>query len=451
ILIPIKNEDPARVMAGLEVMYQSLRAARCLEHFDFWVLSDTTDADVWIDEEMAFAELRSRLADEKHLKYRKRRHNRERKAGNIGEFCAAHGSRYDFMIVLDADSVMTGESMVALVQLMQTHPEAGIIQAPPMPVNRKTLFGRLQQFAARAYGSVHLTGFAYWQHGESNYFGHNAIIRIAPFQEHCRLPQLPGPEPLGGSILSHDFVEAALMRRAGYRVYLARDLGGSYEEAPPNLIAYAARDRRWCQGNLQHVRLLATPGLHPISRIHLLAGIMAYVSSPLWMLLLILATSDAVLQELRGHVYFRPGPQLFPIWKLSDPMQALMLYTTVIGMMLLPKLLGAAIWLREHRRVPQFGGVRKFLASVVIESLAAAARAQPGGAADALRGEHLARPLGVLGRTGARRFEHRLVGSGAPPWHHDADRRGMGVIVVTQASEIFGGCRRSSPGSCCRS
>ena len=151
-------------------------------------------------------------------------------------------------------------------------------------MNGRTLFSRLHQFAAWAYNPVFITGLNFWQGGAANYWGHNAIIRIAPFLQHCRLPKLPGREPLGGSILSHDFVEAALMRRAGWGVYLASELHGSYEELPPSLISYAVRDRRWCQGNLQHARLLFTPGLHLVNRLHLGMGVMSYVTAPLWML-----------------------------------------------------------------------------------------------------------------------------------------------------------------------
>jgi membrane glycosyltransferase len=194
------------------------------------------------------------------------------------------------MIAFDADTIMFGPTLVNLVRLMEKNTRAGLIQSPPLPVNRTSLFGRLYQFATHAYSSVFITGLNFRQGAASNYWGHNAIIRLHPFIEHCRLPKLSGKEPLGGSILSHDFVERAYLRRAGCEVYLAGELRGSYEELPSSLIGYTARDRRWCQGNLQHTRLLSTPGLHPISRIHMLLGIMAYLNSPLWILLLILST-----------------------------------------------------------------------------------------------------------------------------------------------------------------
>ena len=208
----------------------------------------------------------NRSALPEHLIYRNRRENIERKTGNIADFCATLGRALRFMIVFDADSFMTGASLVNLVQMMEKHPQVGIIQAPPLPVNRRTLFGRLHQFAAHAYSDVFITGLNFWQGGAGNYWGHNAIIRVKPFVEHCHLPKLPGKPPLGGSILSHDFVEAAFMRRAGWKVYLASEMHGSYEEMPSSLIEYAARDRRWCQGNLQHSKLLFTP-FHLVSRV----------------------------------------------------------------------------------------------------------------------------------------------------------------------------------------
>src|SRR5581483_10558213 len=260
IVMPVYNEEHGRGMAGLKGTYESLEQTGLLQHFDFFILSDTTDPDTWVSEELAFAELRTQVSDPERLVYRNRRENTERKTGNIADFCANWGERYRYMIVFDADSVMTGTSLVNLVRLMEANPHVGIVQAPPLPINRRTLFGRIHQFAMQAYSLIFISGLNFWQGGAANYWGHNAIIRIRPFVEHCRLPKLPGKEPLGGSILSHDFVEAAFMRRAGWKVYLASELRGSYEEMPSSLIGYAARDRRWCQGNLQHLKLLGTPG-----------------------------------------------------------------------------------------------------------------------------------------------------------------------------------------------
>jgi membrane glycosyltransferase len=369
IVMPIYNEDPVRVYAGLKATYESLEQTGLLGNFDFYVLSDTTDPDVWVREEMAFAELQKQVRAPERLIYRNRRENTERKTGNIADFCARWGDGYKYMIVFDADSIMTGTSLVNLVHLMEKHPQVGIIQAPPLPVNRRTLFGRVQQFAAHAYSPIFITGLNFWQGGAGNYWGHNAIIRVRPFVENCRLPQLPGKAPLGGSILSHDFIEAAFMRRAGWRVYLASEVQGSYEELPSSLIGFAARDRRWCQGNLQHSKLLFTPGLHLVSRVHICMGLMSYLASPLWLLLLALTTAESLIENLGPHRYFY-GRALFPAWQISVERQAIWLFAGMMFMLLLPKLLTVMLFLRDRLRSARFGSRPKFLLGVLLEIVA---------------------------------------------------------------------------------
>ena len=370
VVMPVYNEEPGRVFAGVKATYESLEQTGLQDHFDFFVLSDTTDPDTWVSEELGFAELRARVSNPERLIYRNRRENTERKTGNIADFCATWGERYRYMIVFDADSIMTGLSLVNLVRLMEANSHVGIVQAPPLPINRRTLFGRLHQFATQAYSLIFISGLNFWQGGSANYWGHNAIIRIRPFVEHCRLPKLSGREPLGGSILSHDFVEAAFMRRAGWKVYLASELRGSYEEMPSSLIGYAARDRRWCQGNLQHARLLFTPGFHFVSRIHILMGLMSYVASPLWLLLLGLSTLEGINEKLVRHDYFSPGRSLFPVWHISVRQQALLLFTVMMSLLLLPKLLSLIINWRKPERIRAFGGFFKMTSSALCETLA---------------------------------------------------------------------------------
>ncbi|SPE58987.1 Glucans biosynthesis glucosyltransferase H [Verrucomicrobia bacterium] len=370
VVMPIYNEDPARVFPGVKATFMSLDQTGLLSYFDFFILSDTTNPDIWVQEELAFAELRQEVRDPERLHYRNRRDNVEQKTGNIADFCATWGDRYRYMIVLDADSVMAGSSIVNLVRLMEYNPKVGIVQAPPLPVNRMTLFGRLHQFALHAYSRVFISGLNFWQGGAANYWGHNAIIRIAPFVEHCRLPKLSGKQPLGGSILSHDFVEAAFMRRAGWKVYLASELRGSYEEMPGSLIGYAARDRRWCQGNLQHSRLLFMPRFHLVNRVHMWMGIMSYAASPLWLLLLALTTIEGIWERLGRHAYFPGGDSLFPTWQLSVQRQALWLFLFMMSLLLIPKLLTLVILLRDPPRRAGFGGALKLIFSVLCESLA---------------------------------------------------------------------------------
>ena len=367
--MPTYNEDPVRVFAGLKATCESVDQTGFGPEYDFFILSDTTDPDTWVREELAFAELRREVPHPESLFYRNRRENHERKTGNIADFCATWGERYRYMIVMDADSVMTGTSLVNLVRLMERNPHVGIVQAPPLPVNGRTLFSRLHQFAAQAYNSIFITGLNFWQGGAANYWGHNAIIRIRPFVEHCRLPKLPGKEPLGGSILSHDFVEAALIRRAGWKVYLASELEGTYEELPPSLISYAVRDRRWCQGNLQHARLLFTPGLRLVNRIHLLMGVMSYVSAPLWMLALVLSTIEALKETLGKHPYFPREQTLFPNWHISVQYRATLLFVVVMTMLMLPKLFSLVPYLRNRERAAAFGGRLKLSLSVLLETL----------------------------------------------------------------------------------
>ena len=370
IVIPAYNEEAARLFAGIKATYESLERSGYLHCFDFFLLSDTTDPNAWIREEMAFHDLRQEVSDPKRLFYRNRRENKERKAGNIEDFCATWGNQYRYMIVFDADSLMAGDSLVNLVRLMEAHPHVGILQAPPVAVNRQSLFGRLLQFSTRAYGPTFITGLNFWQAGEGNYWGHNAIIRVAPFAEHCQLPTLSGKEPLGGAILSHDFVEAALIRRAGWKVYLAAELGGSYEEIPANLIGHASRDRRWCQGNLQHARLLTMPGLNLINRIHLAMGVMSYAASPLWMLMLLLSTAEGLRSVVTGHDYFRPDRSPFPVWPVSITGKAVLLFTSVLTMLLVPKLLSLLSWLTQSRGgAGGFGGPLKLSVSVLLETL----------------------------------------------------------------------------------
>jgi membrane glycosyltransferase len=370
IVIPAYNEDTVRLFAGLKATYDSVADTGCLAHFDFFLLSDTTNPDLWIREELAFHELRKTARDPDRLFYRNRRENLERKAGNIADFCAQWGDRYRYMIVFDADSIMTGEALLNLVKLMEQRPSVGMVQSSPVAVNRQSLFGRLMQFSTQVYGPLFIRGLNFWQAGEANYWGHNAIIRVRPFVDHCRLPTLPGKAPLGGSILSHDFVEAALMRRAGWKVFLAGDLEGSYEEVPATLIGHAARERRWCQGNLQHARLLTMSNLNWINRVHLSLGVMTYVAAPLWILLLLLGTFEGLRMAFTPHNYFAPDQSPFPVWQVSIVGQAVLLFTSIMTLLILPKLLSLLTLVTRHRRrLRKFGGSLKLTASVLGEIL----------------------------------------------------------------------------------
>ena len=366
LVMPVHNEDPARVMSGLAAMLRSLARTGHGDQFDVYLLSDTTDPTIARAEEAAWTTLRQRLGRPAGVYYRRRAANLGRKAGNIEDFCLRWGSHYDFMVVLDADSIMCGSAVVELVRTMEANPRAGLIQTVPVPARRTTLFGRLLQFAGCLYSPMLATGQSFWQTDAANYWGHNAIVRVGAFAEHCRLPVLPGSPPLGGAILSHDFVEAALMRRAGWQVYLLPSVGGSYEEVPDNILDYAKRDRRWTQGSLQHLRLLPARGLHAMNRLHFLLGAMGYVSSLLWLLMLLASTAYVLLPYLRTDPLLSDG---YPDWSLPwrKPTQIIPLLAVTIVLLFVPKLLALILALVRRRR--QFGGTVRLLLSALLEML----------------------------------------------------------------------------------
>lgn len=369
MLLPTYNEDPHTVFARLQATRESVDLTGQGDQFDWFVLSDSTDPAIWAAEEacyLALAESSGRLF------YRHRPNNRARKSGNIEDWVTRFGAGYDSMVVLDADSVMTGEALVRLAAAMERHADVGLIQTLPVIVGARTLFARIQQFAGRMYGPMIAAGVAWWYGSESNYWGHNAIIRVAAFAACAGLPTLPGRKPFGGDILSHDFVEAALLRRAGWRIHMAPTLPGSYEECPPSLLDFAARDRRWCQGNLQHARLLPTRGLHWVSRLHFLTGIGAYITAPMWLLFLTAGIAISLQAQFVRPEYFPNAFSLFPHWPAQDPIRAAWVFGATIALLIVPKLLALILVLirRDARR--QFGGGWRAVSGLVVETLLSA-------------------------------------------------------------------------------
>lgn len=369
IVIPIYNEDVARVYAGLQAIYRSLQEAGVLDHFVFFILSDTDDPDSWVNEEEAWARMRRDTGDLERIHYRRRRVNIKRKTGNIADFCRRWGMDFRYMVVLDADSVMSADTLVRMVQTMEKRHQIGILQTAPLTVNRESLHARIQQFANHLYGPLFVAGLHYWQMGDGYYWGHNAIIRMAPFMKHCGLGRLSGEGPMGGEILSHDFVEAAYMRRAGWEVWLAHELRGSYEESPPTLLDELKRDRRWAQGNLQHLRLLNTWGLRFAHRIMFLYGVMAYGSSFLWLALLILATVEIVDQSVTIPVYFSDSPSLFPQWPTWHPEWGIALLLSTVALLFIPKVLSVIMVLLKSSDAKAFGGPVGLMLSTLGEML----------------------------------------------------------------------------------
>jgi len=371
VLMPVYNEATARTFAGVEAMREAVEATGLGDHFDWFVLSDSTQADAWIAEERAFLDLRHRLGPDARLYYRHRPKNHHRKAGNIGDFVTRWGGRYDHMLVLDADSLMSGPAIVALAAAMEADSDAGIIQTLPLIINRNTLFARLQQFAARIYGPVIAAGLSAWSGRDGNYWGHNAIIRTRAFAQSCGLPDLPGKPPFGGHILSHDFVEAALIRRAGWAVYMLPQLPGSYEESPPSLIDVAVRDRRWAQGNLQHARVISAAGLHPATRQHFATGIAGYLASPLWLCQLVVGIL-LVLQTATERPDYFGGAGFSPVFPRFDPVRALQLFGLTMAVLLAPKLLGLILALLDGPVRRACGGAGRLVLSSLVEILLSA-------------------------------------------------------------------------------
>ena len=368
IIIPVFNEDVSRVFEGIRVIIESVKATGRMEHFDFFILSDSNKPNQWIQEEVAWIELCKQVGGFGNVFYRKRRQAINKKAGNVADFLRRWGKRYRYMVVLDADSVMTGDALVKLVAMMEENPSVGIIQTAPRLIYGESLYARMQAFANRLYSPIFLAGMNYWQQHDGNYWGHNAIIRVQPFMEHCALPGLPGVEPFGGKILSHDFVEAALMRKAGWAVWLAHDLDGSYEECPPTLIDSAKRDRRWCQGNMQHTWLLTARGFRPASRFHLFMGVLGYVSSPLWMLFLALglvnAWNEAQLDKV--GIFRMPDTTSLFGYHIKIP-EALTLFVFTMVLLFTPKIVSATAVLGNPDEVKKYGGRVKLILSTLLE------------------------------------------------------------------------------------
>lgn len=366
VLMPIYNEECDTVYARLLAIAESLVKTGQAQAYDMFVLSDTTNPKIWVEEENCWINAKKLMPKEINLYYRRRPRNVARKSGNIEDFCHKWGALYDYMVVLDADSLLEGKTIVEMSRLMEINTDTGIIQAPPQCINSHSLFARVQQFAGKVYGNIVSAGLCYWQVHDSNYWGHNAIIRVKAFMECCGLPVLKGPKPFGGHILSHDFVEAALIRRGGWYAWLLPELGGSYEECPPTMIDFATRDRRWCQGNIQHLEILVSKHIHPISRIHFTIGIMSYLSSPLWFIFLVAGILVAF-----GHVYFPPEyfsteQSLFPNWPIFDKMGTITLFLISMFMLIFPKFLGMIIYLKNNK-FKNIGGLFGTMKSVVAE------------------------------------------------------------------------------------
>jgi membrane glycosyltransferase len=370
VVMPICHEPVQRTLGGLKAIIQDLEQHGQAGAVDFYVLSDSRDPDIWLEEQATCEQIRRELGRQQQLFYRRRNINLNYKSGNIADFLRRWGRRYRYMVVLDADSLLSANCITRLIHLMEARPEAGIIQTTPRLARAATRFARLQQFANRCYGRLYSAGLAAIQLGEATYWGHNAIIRVAPFMAHCGLRKLRGPGLFSGPVLSHDFIEAALMGRAGYEVWLEPAIAGSFEESPPTLEDDLIRDRRWCRGNLQHLWLLATMGkIRLAHRMALLTGIISYLASPLWLIFL----------GLSGYVALAgptPEPALPGVMATTEAGSGAGILLVAITALLLfgPRLL-AVMDHRLARQTAGFGGLSRLCGNTLVETLAALALA----------------------------------------------------------------------------
>jgi membrane glycosyltransferase len=366
LLMPIFHEDVAAVFARLYAIDQSLAAEAAkgpgADAFDIFILSDSQDAGVKVQERDAVLALRGACAPGRDVFYRNRTENVGRKAGNIADWVRRFGAAYETMVVLDADSLMSGEILIRLAADMARQPRLGLIQTVPLIVNRSTVFARFQQFASRLYGPMLSEGLAWWSGAEGNYWGHNAIIRTRAFAEQAGLPRLPGRKPFGGEILSHDFVEAALLRRGGWEVRMAPQLYGSFEECPPTLPDLIVRERRWCQGNLQHSIVITARGLHWNSRLHLIRGVSAYLTAPLSLVFILAGALQTVMHQTGG------GGQ----WGLASLRISSWVFSVGLGILIAPKLMSLALVLVDERQRRAWGDPVKLCLGCLLETLLAA-------------------------------------------------------------------------------
>jgi len=422
IIMPICNEDVRTVFAGLRATCESVAGTAHVRNFDVFVLSDSNDPAIIRAERAAWETLRGQLAsqlDQPQIEvyYRLRKRRTDRKAGNVADFCRRWGKDYRYMVVLDADSVMSGDCLVSMVKLMEANPKAGIIQTATQAIGHVTLHARAQQFGSRVTGRLFTLGMQFWQMGESHYWGHNAIIRIEPFMQHCALAHIKGTGGMAGSIMSHDFVEAALMRRAGFHVWLVADLIGSYEQQPPDLLAELQRDRRWCQGNLQNSRLIAEPGIHPVHRSMFATGAMAYLSAPLWLCFMTMGTA-----------LWLSGSPMVSDWDVL-PGELLSLWAWTLSMLFLPRILGiAAIFLNRQQHA--YGGTTALLRSALLETLVALLQAPIRMLAHSL--------FVVIALTGLKlEWKSPPREAAAVPWRHALSQLApMSAVVLVLAAGI---------------
>jgi membrane glycosyltransferase len=369
LLFPVHHEDPASIAGTITAISEELEAIGQTKAFDVFILSDTRGAAAGEAEEAAYRELIERLKGSLNIYYRRRIEAGARKAGNIKDWVERFGGGYEQFIILDADSVMSGEALVKLALAMDADPNAGLIQTVPRIVGGSTLLQKLQQFACNIYGPSVAAGLAFWHRDQGNYWGHNAIIRTRAFATAAGLPDLPGEKPFGGHIMSHDFVEAVLLQRAGWGVHMVPSVAGSFEGVPPSLADLVVRDRRWAQGNLQHLKIVAQPGLTTMGRVHLAMGAFSYLVSAIWAFSLLVGIVLTLQGQQLIPSYFQDSKTLFPMWPVIDPGAAMRLFLATMAVVLLPKWLGLVLEIKRAYNASELFGTPRAIAGVIIETL----------------------------------------------------------------------------------
>lgn len=366
VLVPIYNESPVHVFGNVKAMLDDLSEGSSAHDFTFFILSDTQDDAIALQEERAMGV----VARQGRLYYRRRHTNADRKTGNLCNWITNWGGRYDAMLVLDADSVMSRRGMIGLADALGADPSLALVQSNPQHFGAHSLFGRLQQFAGAAFGHLPAEGLAFWSVREGNYIGHNAIMRVRAFADCAGLPYLPGRGGKETLIYSHDFVEAALLRRAGWGVRIVPEVTDSFEENPITLIDYILRDRRWCQGNMQHLRILGRKGFHPVSRFHMGHNALSYLMSPAWFALVLIWISASLVAYATPQLAAENGDQVGQSFLTEGTAWMLAL---IYGLLLAPKFTGAALVLSDAEQRKGFGGTLRFCGSFLMEVIASIA------------------------------------------------------------------------------
>lgn len=369
LLFPVYNEDPTSIAGAIDAITAELEALSAADRFDVYILSDTRSAEAGAREQAVYSALKRAIAARTAVYYRRRRHNSERKAGNIKDWVERFGAAYPQFVILDADSVMSGRALVRLTRAMEANPDAGLIQTVPRIVGGTTTLQCLVQYACNTYGPSVATGLAVWTRDQGNYWGHNAVIRTRAFASGAGLPTLPGGAPFGGHILSHDFVEAVLLQRAGWGVHMVPSEPGSWEGLPPGLVEFVTRDRRWAQGNIQHLAIVTADGLTKMGRLHLTMGAFAYVVSGVWAASLAVGAILLLQGQQLIPSYFQDSKTLFPVWPVIDPGAALRLFMATMAVVLLPKMLGLLLELKRVYATSERGGSIRVVLAVLVETV----------------------------------------------------------------------------------